>query len=239
MGGSPDTGDSPEIIITSHPYTGRIQPDANYKPDFMTRYRAGRVLMQAVLKSTCGFRVEGAENIPAQGPAILACNHQSLADPPFIAVAIPQRQVYFIAKKELRTMPVIGWVVRGCGCVWVDRRARDGKALQGALEVLRQNRLLGIFPEGTRSKSGKLLPAHSGVATLALHTGAPVIPAAVFNTLDILQSRWPWGHQPLGVRFGQPICFEREETANRERIRIVKDEIMWRISQLMQQGMPQ
>lgn len=231
--------DSREVAITSHDYTGPLGPDADYKPDFMGRYRAGQLLMQAVLKLTCGCRIEGAENIPCQGAAILACNHQSLADPPFIAAAVSRRQVYFVAKKELKTMPVIGWIVRGCGCVWVDRRARDGKALQGAFEVLRQNRLLGIFPEGTRSKSGKLLPAHSGVATLALHTGVPVIPAAVFNTLDILQTKWLWGHKPLGLRFGKPICFDREETASRERIRIVKDEIMWRISQLMQQGMPQ
>ena len=230
--------DPREIVITSHPYTGPLEPEAGYTPEFMGRYRAGRFLMQIILKLTCGCRVEGAENIPAQGAAILACNHQSLADPPFIAAAVKHRQVHFIAKKELKTMPVLGWVVRGCGCVWVDRRARDGKALQGAFEVLRQNRLLGIFPEGTRSKSGRLLPAHSGVATLALHTGAPVIPAAVCNTLDILQCKWPWGHKPLVLRFGKPICFDKETTATRERIREVKEEIMWRISQLMQQGIP-
>ena len=230
--------DSREIVITSHPYTGPLQSDADFKPDFMERYRIGRLLMYAILKMTCGFRVEGTENIPAQGAAILACNHQSLADPPFIAVAVQQRQVYFVAKKELLSMPVIGWIVRGCGCIWVDRRARDGKALQGALEVLRKNHLLGIFPEGTRSKNGRLLPAHSGVASLALLTGVPVIPAAVCNTLDILQCKWPWGHKPLLLRFGRPTCFDREETASRERVRQVKAEIMWRISQLMQQGMP-
>ena len=193
--------------------------------------------MKIALKLTCGYRIAGAENIPAGGAAILACNHQSLADPPFVAVAVSGRQVQFMAKKELKKLPVLGWIISGTRCVWVDRKAHNGKALQGAFDVLEQNGLLGIFPEGTRSKTGKLLPAHSGVASLALHTGVPVIPAAVFNTLDVLQTKWIWGHEPLGVRIGKPICFDKDENASRERIREVKNEIMWHISQLLEQGM--
>ena len=227
-----------EIVITSRPYTGQTAPPPGFKRVMTTRYQLGRFLMYIAMHLTCGCRVAGAENVPAVGPAIIVCNHQSLLDPPFIALVMKHRQVCFMAKQELRRIPFIGWLLEGCRCVWVDRKARDGKALQGAFRILEMNDLLGVFPEGTRSKDGKLLPAHSGAATLALRTGAAVIPAAVYNTMEIMNAKLPWGHGPAGIRFGSPIVFEREEEPSRERIRDVKNEMMWRISELLKQGMP-
>lgn len=228
------------LVLTAQPYLGEVLPNADYRKDFTLRFTFGRLVTKMFLSLTCGYRLEGVENIPAQGPAILVCNHQALLDPPLISAAVHQRQVQFIAKTELQKIPFVGWVLKGCRCVWVDRRARDGKALSGAFKVLENKQLLGVFPEGTRSKTGKLLPAHAGAAVLALRSGAPVVPAAVYNTREMVQHiKFPWGCAPVGLRFGKPICFEKDENPSRERINEVKAELMYYIAELLEKGIPE
>ena len=228
-----------QLVLTAQPYRGELLPNADYRKDFTLRFNAGRYTVKAFLLMTCGYRVEGVDNVPSQGPAIIVCNHQALLDPPLISMAVHRRQVQFIAKTELQKIPFVGWVLQGCRCVWVDRRARDGKALTGAFRVLEKNQLLGVFPEGTRSKTGKLLPAHSGAAVLALRSGAPVVPAAVYNTREFVKRiKWPWGGEPVGLRFGKPIYFEKDDNPSGQRIKEVKDELMYYISELMKQGIP-
>jgi 1-acyl-sn-glycerol-3-phosphate acyltransferase len=185
--------------------------------------------------------VEGAEHVPATGPAILASNHLSYADWLFMPLTLPRR-VTFVAKAEYFTSPGIkGWFQKkffsGAGQVPIDRSgasAAEG-ALASARQILAQGELFGIYPEGTRSHDGRLYRGKTGVARLALETGVPVIPVAVLGTDVVAPPGKTFGSftRP-GVRFGRPLDFSRYEGMENDRyiLRAVTDEIMYEIMQL-------
>ncbi len=155
-----------------------------------------------VFFKTCyDFKAEGLENIPPTGALIIAGNHLSNADPPAIgAFAGLVRDSRFMAKKELFAVPVLGWFFRRCGYISVDRKRTIGDfgALEGAIEALNRGESIVMFPEGTRSKTGKPQKPKSGVGFLAYKTGAPVLPVKVEGTFG-----WPWVRK-IRVKFGQP-----------------------------------
>lgn len=186
-------------------------------------------------------RVEGRKNVPDSGPAIIASNHLSFSDSIFMPLVV-KRKVTFVAKSEYFTGKGLkGWLVRmffvGTGTIPVDRSG--GRAAQAALEtqmrVLRQGGLAGIYPEGTRSPDGRLYRGKTGVARLALESGAPVIPVVMLNADEI---------QPPGkviprlkrpeIRFGEPLDFSRYAGMAGDRFveRAVTDEIMYRLMEL-------
>ncbi len=186
-------------------------------------------------------QTEGLENVPEEGPAILACNHLSYADWLFMPLTL-SRRVTFVAKAEYFTTPGFkGWLqknfFRGAGQVPIDRSGADAAAgaLLAAKNVLDRDELFGIFPEGTRSHDGRLYRGKTGVARLALETKVPVIPVAVVGT-DIVA---PPGKKVGGwtrpvVRFGKPLDFSRYEGLENDRfiLRSITDEIMYEIMRL-------
>jgi len=186
--------------------------------------------------------VEGAENIPADGPAILASNHLSFSDS-VVMPAMIKRRVTFLAKAEYFTTPGIkGWftkkVIGGLGMVPIDRAdaSAAGAALATGARVLKSGALLGIYPEGTRSPDGRLYRGKTGVARMALEAGVPVIPVAMIGT-NIIQPtgrRLPKLRPRPGVRFGAPLDFSRYEgmAGNRFVERSMTDEIMYALMQL-------
>ena len=185
--------------------------------------------------------VEGAENVPASGPAILASNHLSYADWLFMPLTLPRR-VTFVAKAEYFTTPGLkGWFQRkffsGAGQVPIDRSgasAAEG-ALSSARQILGEGELFGIYPEGTRSHDGKLYRGKTGVARLALETGVPVVPVAVLGTDVVAPPGKKFGtFTRPGVRFGKPLDFSRYEGMENDRyiLRAITDEIMYEIMQL-------
>jgi 1-acyl-sn-glycerol-3-phosphate acyltransferase len=185
--------------------------------------------------------VEGAENVPTTGPAILASNHLSYADWLFMPLTLPRR-VTFVAKAEYFTTPgVKGWFQKkffsGAGQVPIDRSgasAAEG-ALASARQILDDGELFGIYPEGTRSHDGRLYRGKTGVARLALESGVPVIPIAVLGTNVVAPPGKKFGSftRP-GVRFGKPLDFSRYEGMENDRyiMRAITDEIMYEIMQL-------
>jgi 1-acyl-sn-glycerol-3-phosphate acyltransferase len=185
--------------------------------------------------------VEGAEHVPAAGPAILASNHLSYADWLFMPLTLPRR-VTFVAKAEYFTSPGIkGWLQKkffsGAGQVPIDRSgasAAEG-ALASARKILEDGELFGIYPEGTRSHDGRLYRGKTGVARLALETGVPVIPIAVLGTNVVAPPGKKFGTftRPR-VRFGTPLDFSRYEGMENDRyiLRAITDEIMYEIMQL-------
>jgi 1-acyl-sn-glycerol-3-phosphate acyltransferase len=186
-------------------------------------------------------RVEGAENVPGTGPAILASNHLSYADWMFMPLPLPRR-VTFVAKAEYFTTPGLkGWFQKrffsGAGQVPIDRSgatAAEG-ALSSARRILEEGDLLGIYPEGTRSHDGRLYRGKTGVARLALETMAPVIPVAVVGTDVVAPPGKKFGtFTRPSVRFGKPLDFSRYEGMEKDRyiLRAVTDEIMYEIMQL-------
>ncbi|MGH8876499.1 MAG: lysophospholipid acyltransferase family protein [Stackebrandtia sp.] len=185
---------------------------------------------------------EGRENIPESGPAILACNHLSVADHYFLAL-ITSRHIATMAKIEYFMRPglkgkLIGATVRGLGQVAVDRSGgrKSAQALGPSEQVLRDGQLFAIFPEGTRSPDGKLHKGRTGVARLALSSNAPVIPVGLTGTDQVL----PYGTTrprlaKVGVRVGKPLEFSRYTNSlapDRVTLRAVTDEIMSAIADL-------
>ncbi len=158
--------------------------------------------------------VEGSENVPATGPVIVASNHLSFADSMVIPIVAP-RQVVFLAKKDyftgtgVRGALMRGWF-EGLGMIPVDRD--DTRAalasLDIALDVLARGHAFGIYPEGTRSRDGRLYRGRTGVAHLALTSGAPVVPVGLTGTADLqpVGARLP-RVAPVTVRFGEPLRF--------------------------------
>jgi 1-acyl-sn-glycerol-3-phosphate acyltransferase len=182
---------------------------------------------------------EGLENIPTDRPAILASNHLSFSDSFFMPVMVP-RKVTFLAKSEYFTTPGIkGFFSKmffsGVGQVPIDRSDSDASraALNTGVRVLREGKLLGIYPEGTRSPDGRLYRGKTGVARMALESGAVVIPCAMVNT-DVIQPAGrvlPKLRPRPGVRFGKPLDFSRYEGMSGDRFveRSMTDEIMYEL----------
>jgi len=182
--------------------------------------------------------VRGLDNVPENGPVILACNHLSFSDSIFTPLMV-RRRVTFVAKAEYFTGKGIkGRLMRqfflATGTIPVDRSG--GKAAQAALDtllrVLREGGIAGIYPEGTRSPDGRLYRGKTGVARLALESGARVVPVALLNTDEI---------QPTGalipkikrvrMRFGSPLDFSRYDSSRGDRFveRAITDEIMYEL----------
>jgi len=192
-----------------------------------------------------GPRVVGAENIPATGGVVLACNHTSATET-YLMPAMIRRQVTYPAKAELfrkgkgiKGLPqtVIAWALRAVGQVPLDRSggraSLDG--LGPVLEVLRAGGVVGIFPEGTRSVDGRLYRGKTGVARLALAANAPVVPVAFVNAevTGKLFGLIPLSRHPE-VRFGRPLDFGRHAGCQDDRavVRWVTDEIMNAVREL-------
>ena len=199
------------------------------------------VVLGPVLRLLFRPQIEGLAHVPRTGAVILACNHLSFSDSIFTPLIV-KRRVTFVAKAEYFTGGgVKGWLTRqffvSTGTIPVDRSG--GQAAQAALDtqlrVLGSGNIAGIYPEGTRSPDGRLYRGKTGVARLALTSGAPVIPVAQLNTDEI---------QPTGriiprirrvrIRFGAPLDFSRYAAAGGDRFveRAVTDEIMYELMEL-------
>ncbi len=148
------------------------------------------------------LRIEYIGEEPKTGPALLIANHASLLDPP-LTVCPFKRPVYFMAKEELFRIPVLGSILSRLRVFPVRRGQADRKAIRRALEILKEGHLLAMFPEGTRSKDGRLKKAEPGAAMFALRSKAPVIPVALINTDKILKKGSFFA--PLEVRVGKPV----------------------------------
>jgi len=156
-------------------------PD-DFPPDAHTRaYAITRVFVRILMPLLGGITVRGAENIPARGPVLLAINHRSYMDPPYLSM-ITGRQLHLMAKEQLFTIPVFGPYIRAMGAFPVKRGVADRGAIRQAIDELKAGHVLGIFPEGTRADPGTLLPAERGFALIAKQTGIPIVPVALEGT---------------------------------------------------------
>ena len=154
----------------------------DFPPDTHTRaYAITRVFVRLLMPLLGGITVRGAENIPARGPVLLAINHRSYMDPPYLSM-VTGRQLHLMAKEQLFTIPVFGPYIKAMGAFPVKRGAADRGAIRQAMDELKAGHVLGIFPEGTRADPGTLLPAERGFALIAKQTGIPIVPVALEGT---------------------------------------------------------
>jgi 1-acyl-sn-glycerol-3-phosphate acyltransferase len=161
-------------------------------------------LLRAAVPVLTRIEVQGLEHIPRTGPAILVSNHISMIDPT-ILIGYVKRQIHFIIKAELLDQLVFRILLPPNDPISIRRGKVDRVALRKAEAVLKAGKLIGIFPEGTRSHSGGTQEAHAGVIFLAHRTGAPIVPVAISGTEDVFQSHFPWYHRArIRLTIGQP-----------------------------------
>lgn len=199
------------------------------------------VLLGPILRLFFPCTVIGAENIPAEGGAILAGNHVSVADS-FFAPLHMKRRVTFLAKSEYFTEKGIKgrlkkWFFSGVGQVPIDRGGASAAhaALATGVRLLSEGKLLGIYPEGTRSPDGRLYKGKTGVARMALQAEVPVIPMAMIGTdrVNPIGSKM-WRPHRIRLVIGRPLDFSRYEGMAGDRFveRSMTDEIMYRLMEL-------
>jgi 1-acyl-sn-glycerol-3-phosphate acyltransferase len=170
--------------------------------------------------------VKGLENFPAEGPVIVVANHISYWDPVLIACALP-RQVFFMGKKEIFSIPVLGCLLKSIGVFPVDRLNPDRGTIRHTRELLQQGQVVGIFPEGTRSKTGLLLSPSTGAAYFATRTGTQVCPMAMVAN----RGASSWGlWRRLSLNIGPCISFDSNQKHSLES---VVDQMMLKIQELL------
>jgi 1-acyl-sn-glycerol-3-phosphate acyltransferase len=165
-------------------------------------------LIRLLLAAFCHWEVRGRENVPRCGGMIIAPNHISYLDPPVAGSAL-DRQIFFMAKVELFRIPGFRWLIREYGAFPVRRGVADRTALRWAEQLLLAGEGVMVFPEGTRSPDGRLMPAERGIAMLALRTGAPVVPVGVDGTDRTLPCHsFILRPAKIRVNIGPPLTFD-------------------------------
>ncbi|HRI14243.1 MAG TPA: lysophospholipid acyltransferase family protein [Verrucomicrobiota bacterium] len=203
-------------------------------------YRGCRWVVRCWAKAYLQWRVLHPDRVPPLGPVILAANHVSLGDPPLIGSAVP-RAVNFLARESLFHSPLFGRLIGSLNAFPVDRDGGGPGGLRTVLARLEAGGAVLLFPEGTRSSTGELQEARSGIGLVVMRTEAPVIPIRVFGLYEAWgrHRRFPRPH-PIVIKFGAPMKFDclRAEMATAGKTRVkaiyqqVSEEIMDAISGL-------
>ena len=191
----------------------------------MTVYSFVRSLVNSVLSPIYRIEVIGKENMPADGGVLLCANHIDNLDPPVVGITAP-RPVHFMAKEELFSVPVLGKIVPHLNAFPVKRGMSDREALRKGLGILKDGKVLGLFPEGTRSKTGEMGKGLAGAGFFALRSDAHVVPCAIIGPYKAFKK--------LKVVYGKPIDMEsiKEKKLNAEQ---TTDLIMGEIQELINQ----
>jgi 1-acyl-sn-glycerol-3-phosphate acyltransferase len=194
-------------------------------------YKVLRIIAIPFVHCFFNIKAYGLENIPKEKGVVLCCNHTSLSDIILLGVLCP-RQICFMAKKELFDIPVLKHIFKALGGFPVDRRSSDKGAINHALSICNNGKILGIFPEGTRNRDGAPKKAKAGAAMIALKTGADILPVAIYRSK-------PQVHifQKATVRFGEVLKYEEysngfEDALSKTAIRATSELIMQKITKL-------
>lgn len=151
-----------------------------------------------------GVHIEGREHLPREGGVLVVSNHQSHLDPPILS-GFATRPIHFLAKQELFEVPVFKYIMYGMGMVPTPRDGNASTAMRAGIRVIKEGHILGVFPEGTRSKTGERLPAQSGVVAMAVLSGdVPIVPAYISGSYEALPpgKGAPRFRKPVTLRFG-------------------------------------
>jgi len=172
-------------------------------------YFIGWCAFRTLYKLYFRWHVYNAERVPLEGGVILASNHASFLDPPLVGAGV-KRGINYLARENLFRFPVMGWVLRHWQVVPVDRDGGGAAGLRAILDRLLAGGAIILFPEGTRTRDGKIQPARSGIGLTVIKSKAPVVPVRVFGTFEAYgrHLRFPRPHR-LAVKYGQPMSFEQ------------------------------
>jgi 1-acyl-sn-glycerol-3-phosphate acyltransferase len=176
-------------------------------PWYFTVYHLTRLIARVFFR----FRILHPERMIQEGPVILAMNHESYLDPPFAGIGC-QRAIYFLARKSLFDVPVLGWILPKLNVIPVDQEGGDRTALKALIRILRANHCALVFPEGSRTLDGNFQPAQPGIGFVIAKTLAPVVPMRIFGAHRAL----PRGGGKLRfcritIAIGEPLRFSAAE----------------------------
>jgi len=200
-------------------------------------YPIAKAILTPLFRASWRFDLQGLENVPESGGAILCPNHTSVLDSFFVPALLPRRVTY-VGKAEYMD----DWKTRklfpALGMIPIDREGGDAgeRALTTARRVLEKGELFGIYPEGTRSRDGRLYRGHTGPARLALRANVPIIPIGISGARDVMapDAKFPKLRMPVTIRFGRPITVGRyvDRANDRMVLRQITDEVMYEIREL-------
>lgn len=185
----------------------------------MSFYQFAKTVVKIFLKPKYKVNESGTENIPKSGPVIICSNHISNYDPPIVGMTCP-RPIHFLAKEELFENKIFGYILKKVHAFPIKRGMKDRNALRNGLHVLKEGHVLGLFPEGTRSKTGEIKRGLAGAGFFALRSKAEVVPCAIVGSY---QSK-----DPLHVIYGKPIDMEpmrKDKLSAQEVTDIIMEEI--------------
>jgi len=192
-------------------------------------------IISFLFRNLTRYTVIDGDNVPAQGPIILATNHMSRLDVPLLMIATPRpHDLVALVTDKYKANPLFSFMVRVTGSIWLDREKADFTAFRRAIEHLKQGGMLGIAPEGTRSTSRALLEAKSGAALLAEKANVPIVPVGISGT-EMANTEWlRLRRPPIQIRYGKPFMLPPIDRADRETsLQCNTDEIMCRIAALL------
>ena len=196
-----------------------------------------KTLLSPLFRFFYRVRVEGLDNVPASGAAILAGNHLAVFDSFFLPLVL-DRRITFVAKAEYFEDPKTAWFFRAAGQIPIKREGGSAsqRAMDSAREVLEAGELFGIYPEGTRSPDGRLHKGHTGVARLALQCNAPVLAVAMIGTREAqpIGKVVPKLFMPITIKISKPMRFDRyaDRVGDPKALRQITDEIMFELREL-------
>ena len=168
-------------------------------------YSGVRAIMRLIFVALFRARTFGSNRVPAKGPVLLLCNHQSNLDPIIVGISC-QRQLHFLARETLFDNPLLGVILRSMNSIPIDRDGTGLAGIKATMKVLKQGHIVLLFPEGTRTKDGEIQRLKPGFCTLARRCKATLVPMAIEGAFD----SWPRGTSlpqphPVSVVFGKPL----------------------------------
>jgi 1-acyl-sn-glycerol-3-phosphate acyltransferase len=182
-----------------------------------------------VARAIARVEIVGIENFPIDGPVIVAPNHRHIADPPVLAAFLP-RKIHYMVKQEAWEARFFGPICRGFEAFPVARGTADLSAYRASLRFLAQGRVIGIFPEGHRSRDGRLQPGQPGAVMLARRARAPIIPIGISGIGDALRHPGMIGRRVIRIAVGEPFFPQKESKGNLDE---QTRELMDRIARLL------
>ncbi len=174
-------------------------------------YRFFHFFFNLLFRTFFGYRISGKNHLPSRGPFIICANHTSWFDPPLTGCIVPAKnRVHFMAKEELFHILFLGWIIKKMGAFPVRRNTADRKAIRQALQILEAGGVVGLFPEGTRIKTGALGKPMQGAGLIAVKSQKPVVPVAI---------KWPPGlFKRIQVAIGEPVVFQGKRKGSLEEV---------------------
>jgi 1-acyl-sn-glycerol-3-phosphate acyltransferase len=224
----------PQVYIDPRPaeyFTKYHERTRTRRPDWV--YRLARVVLSFPVLALYRFRAIGVDNVPAQGPVILAPNHFSFLDHFFVAVLV-RREVQFMAKSQLFRPPLLDFILTHGGTFPVRRGQKDDEAFITAHTILGRGGTVLMYAEGGRSRSKRLGEPRPGLGRLGLESGVPVVPIAIHGSENVREVKRGWISPKVTVHYGEPIAYEQVEHPTREQSQAVADEIFVRVKAMYQ-----